>query len=173
MSLPVVFCFHNYEWHMSVWLKRRRSVRPFPQPVVHKCFMWNMYFQWSRKGLWVSSIQESHHQNTQPTCLRQALRVILQKKIKKPKKQTNEKKQQQKNPKTSGGMLFYSVASVGQLHLFLTPPQLYYYSRWGKSLLQHKQGQILPVWKPIQTIVSTSATSPIRGKLTQTLVPGF
>lgn len=43
----------------------------------------------------------------------------------------------------------------------------------GKNILQHKEGQILPVWIPVQTTAPTSATSHVRGKLIQKLVPGL
>lgn len=155
------FCLHNYEMGLCVLLKRRKSVSPFPLSVVHKCFMQNMYLQWSRKGLWVLSIPESHHQNTQPVRVYKPWNMSCIKTV------CDFTKDQWRDA------ILLSSNSGATTTIFNTSI-LGWYSRrggGGGSIFQHKQGQVLSVWKPTQTIAPTSATSHIKGELIPKLVP--
>lgn len=102
------FCLHNYERVVCVLLKKRKSITPFPLFVVHKRWMKSVYLQWHREGLWVLILPGSYHQNTQFMCLYKPWN-------------TSGIKTVCDFTKTSGEMLFYSVTTVEQLYLFLTP----------------------------------------------------
>lgn len=121
------FCLHNYEKGLCVLLKRRKSFSPFPLSVVHKYFLQNIYLHWSRKGLQILSIPESHHQNIQPMCLYKPWNTSCIKTV------CDFTKNQWRHA-------FLLNSYGGATILIFNTSTLGWYSRGKKSIFQHKQG---------------------------------